>query len=155
MYLINQQEIKILIVSYLFQRVFVILRSLFYMEKIMKKLMILFLLVTFPFWISASTIALYQCELLDGKNIDEVKEVNSKWVKKVNEISDGQITSQVLQPVVSSNMNSFSFIDTYEDEVAWSLVRREIRLGNLQEIDDAFDALSKCSAVSLHDSETS
>ncbi|GIS75620.1 MAG: hypothetical protein CM1200mP12_13390 [Gammaproteobacteria bacterium] len=39
--------------------------------------------------------------------------MNQKWLNAVNELSGSKITSQVLQPVVSSDMDGFMFIDTY------------------------------------------
>ena len=42
----------------------------------------------FSFSINASTIAIFKCELLDDHKIDEVKTINSEWVKAVNKINE-------------------------------------------------------------------
>jgi len=103
--------------------------------------------------LNASTVAVFECKLLDGKKLDEVKEMNQKWLDAVNELSGSKITSQVLQPVVSSDMDGFMFIDTYPDAAVWGKVRNEISNGAIQTIDDEFDSISKCDSISLYDSE--
>ena len=71
----------------------------------------------------------------------------------MNELSGEKITSQVLQPIVSPNMNGFMFIDNYPDAAVWGKVRNEISNGAIQEIDAEFDTVSKCNATSLYNSE--
>ena len=56
------------------------------------------------------------------------------------------------QPVVSSDMDGFMFIDTYPDAAVWGKVRNEISNG-VQAIDDEFADISKCDSISLYDSE--
>jgi len=120
----------------------------------MKKLILIVSLSCFSFLsLNASTVAVFECKLLDGKKLDEVKEMNQKWLDAVNELSGSKITSQVLQPVVSSDMDGFMFIDTYPDAAVWGKVRNEISNGAIQAIDDEFDSISKCNSISLYDSE--
>ena len=120
----------------------------------MKKLILIVRLSCFYFLsLNASTVAVFECKLLDGKKLDEVKEMNQKWLDAVNELSGSKITSQVLQPVVSSAMDGFMFIDTYPDAAVWGKVRKEISNGAIQTIDDEFDNISKCDSISLYDSE--
>jgi len=120
----------------------------------MKKLILIVSLSCFSVLsLNASTIAIFECKLLDGKKLDDVKEMNQKWVEAVNGLSGSKITSQVLQPVVSSDMDGFMFIDTYPDTAVWGKVRNEISNGAIQAIDDEFANISKCNSISLYDSE--
>ena len=120
----------------------------------MKKLILIVSLSCFSVLsLNASTVAVFECKLLEGKKLDEVKEMNQKWLDAVNELSGSKITSQVLQQVVSSNMDCFMFIDTYPDAAVWGKVRKEISNGAIQAIDDEFDTISKCDSISLYDSE--
>ena len=120
----------------------------------MKKLILIVSLSCFSVLsLNASTIAIFECKLLDGKKLDDVKEMNQKWVEAVNGLSGSKITSQVLQPVVSSDMDGFMFIDTYPDTAVWGKVRNEISNGAIQTIDDEFANISKCNSISLYDSE--
>ena len=118
----------------------------------MKKL-ILSLSCFFVLSLNASTVAVFECKLLDGKKLDDVKEMNQKWLDAVNDLSGSKITSQVLQPVVSSDMDGFMFIDTHPDTAVWGRVRNEISNGAIQAIDDEFANISKCDSISLYDSE--
>ena len=120
----------------------------------MKKLILIVSLSCFSVLsLNASTVAVFECKLLEGKKLDEVKEMNQKWLDAVNDLSGSKITSQVLQPVVSSNMDGFMFIDTYPDAAVWGKERKEISNGAIQAIDDEFDSISKCISISLYDSE--
>ena len=120
----------------------------------MKKLVLVLSLSCFSVLsLNASTVAVFECKLLEGKKLDEEKEMNQKWLDAVNELSGSKITSQVLQPVVSSDMDGFMFIDTYPDAAVWGKVRNEISNGAIQAIDDEFDSISKCDSISLYDSE--
>jgi hypothetical protein len=125
------------------------------METTMNKIITLLTLSILSFGISASAVAIYTCDLEEGKTLDEVKAANSKWVKAVNELSESAVSSYVLEPIVSSNMEGFTFIDTYTDEVTWATVNREIRSGALSELSDLFEGLSECPSVTLHNSEES
>ncbi|HJL95405.1 MAG: hypothetical protein CMD53_00300 [Gammaproteobacteria bacterium] len=107
------------------------------------------------FSVNASTIALFKCQLLDGKKIEEVKAINSEWVKAVNKINENKVTSQVLEAVVSPKMQTYMYIDTYEDTVHWGQIRNEIKNGAIEEFTEQFDEVSKCTSVSLYDAETS
>ena len=109
----------------------------------------------FSFSINASTISIFKCELLDDHKIDEVKTINSEWVKAVNKINESKVTSQVLEAVVSGKMQTFMYIDTYKDAVHWGQIRNEIKNGAIQAFTEQFDEVSKCSSVSLYDAEMS
>ena len=121
----------------------------------MNKIITLLTLSILSFGINASAVAIYTCDLEEGKTIDEVKAANSKWVKAVNNLSELEVSSYVLEPIVSSDMEGFTFIDTYTDEVAWATVNREIRSGALSELSDLFEGLSECPSVTLHNSKES
>ncbi len=121
----------------------------------MNKIITLIVLSILSFSVSASAVAIYACNLEEGKTLDEVKAANSKWVKAVNELSESEVSSYVLEPIVSSDMEGFTFIDTYTDEVAWATVNREIRSGALSELSDLFEGISECPSVTHHNSEES
>ena len=62
-------------------------------------LFVLALLITSQ--INASTIVLWKCELLDGKKIEEVKKINSVWVKTVNNLGAVSYTHLTLPTIYS------------------------------------------------------
>ncbi len=78
----------------------------------MKKLLcILFFMSSFV--VSASTMVVWTCELLEGGGMDDVKKINTAWVIAVNKLSERKVQSYVLEPVASSQMESFRYIDIY------------------------------------------
>tara|TARA_Y100000766_G_scaffold49039_1_gene39279 strand:- start:1007 stop:1369 length:363 start_codon:yes stop_codon:yes gene_type:complete len=116
-------------------------------------LFVLALLITSQ--INASTIVLWKCELLDGKKIEEVKKINSLWVKTVNSLGEYKVKSHVLEPIISADMNEFRYLDIYESPIHWGQTRNEIENGVVASIDAQFDEVSKCNVTSLYESEES
>ena len=111
----------------------------------MKKILMVTLL-SLPLSIFSSTLVILECELLEGATIDDVKKINSDWVKSVNKLNEKQVSSQVLEAVLSDNTEGFMYIDTYEDSVHWGQIRYEIKNGSIQNIDEQFDSVSKCTS---------
>ena len=60
-----------------------------------------------------------------------------------------------LEAVLSDNMEGFMYIDSYEDSIHWGQIRYEIKNGTIQDIDEQFDAVSKCTAGKMYDAEQS
>ena len=50
---------------------------------------------------------LWSCKLLEGHSIEEVKTINTAWVEAVNELSEYQVKSYVLESIASSDMTVF------------------------------------------------
>ena len=123
-------------------------------SRFMKKILTI-LALSLPLTIFSSTLVILECELIDDGTIEDVKRINSAWVKSVNELNDKQVSSQVLEAVLSDNMEGFIYIDTYEDSIHWGQIRYEIKNGTIQDIDEQFDAVSKCTAGKMYDAEQS
>ena len=113
------------------------------------------LILSFPLAIFSSTLVILECELLEGGTIEDVKRINSAWVKSVNELNDKKVESQVLEAVLADNTEGFMYIDTYEDSVHWGQIRYEIKNGSIQNIDEQFDSVSKCTSGKMYDAEQS
>ena len=120
----------------------------------MKKLLIT-LIMSLPLTVFSSTLVILECELLEGGTIEDVKRINSEWVKSVNELNDKKVSSQVLEAVLADNTEGFMYIDTYEDSIHWGQIRYEIKNGSIQNIDDQFDSVSKCTSGKMYDAEQS
>ena len=120
----------------------------------MKKLLIT-LIMSLPLAVFSSTLVILECELLEGGTIEDVKRINSEWVKSVNKLNDKKVSSQVLEAVFADNTEGFMYIDTYEDSIHWGQIRYEIKNGSIQNIDDQFDSVSKCTSGRMYDAEQS
>ena len=121
----------------------------------MKKISLLFVILSTSFFSQADTIIIWECELENDSTLEDVKEANSKWLNSVNKISSPKVRSQVLQPFASSNMEGLLFIDYYADEVAMAKVRREIRAGKLSGLDDYFEGVSECEKSYIYHADDS
>ena len=120
----------------------------------MKKIL-MGLILSFPLTIFSSTLVILECELLEGGTIEDVKRINSAWVESVNKLNDKKVSSQVLEAVLSDNTESFMYIDSYEDSIHWGQIRYEIKNGSIQNIDEQFDSVSKCTTGKMYDAEQS
>ena len=66
--------------------------------------------------------AVNSCILIDGKTIDDVRIVNSKWVEFVNEnVEGGDITSHIITSVVGDmTPGKFQFVDSFPTLESWA-----------------------------------
>ena len=66
--------------------------------------------------------AVNSCILIDGKTIDDVRIVNSKWVEFVNEnVEGGDITSHIITSVVGDmTAGKFQFVDSFPTLESWA-----------------------------------
>jgi len=120
----------------------------------MKKFLLTTLL-SIPLSVFSSTLVILECELLEGGTMDDVKRINSAWVEAVNQMGNKKVSSQVLEAVLADNTGGFMYIDTYEDSIHWGEIRYEIKNGAIQNIDDQFETVSKCTSGKMYDAEDS
>ena len=66
--------------------------------------------------------AVNSCILIDGKTIDDVRIVNSKWVEFVNKnVEGGDITSHIITSVVGDiTPGKFQFVDFFSTLESWA-----------------------------------
>lgn len=126
----------------------------FYFGGIMKTILcaILLLLTSTT---HASTMLLWSCKLLDGHTIDEVKAINSAWVDYVNELTDYQAQSYVLEAIASDDMTSFRYIDVFENPIHWGQIRSKMEAGDFDKFEAQFNNATQCDAASLYEAEES
>ena len=120
----------------------------------MKKILTAIFL-SMPLTIFSSTLVILECELIEGGTMEDVKRINSAWVESVNKMGDKKGSSQVLEAVLADNTGGFMYIDTYEDSIHWGEIRYEIKNGAIQDIDDQFETVSKCTSGKMYDAEDS
>tara|TARA_Y100001934_G_scaffold43680_1_gene52665 strand:+ start:230 stop:643 length:414 start_codon:yes stop_codon:yes gene_type:complete len=125
-----------------------------FLGETMKKFLLTTLL-SIPLSVFSSTLVILECELLEGGTMDDVKRINSAWVEAVNQMGDKKVSSQVLEAVLADNTGGFMYIDTYQDSIHWGEIRYEIKNGAIQNIDDQFETVSKCTSGKMYDAEDS
>ena len=84
------------------------------MKKILAILVLLLPLTTF-----SSTLVILECELIENGTMEDVKRINSAWVESVNKLNDKQVSSQVLEAVLSDNMEGGRTFDRQNCRSSW------------------------------------
>ena len=104
---------------------------------------------------NASTMLLWSCKLLEGHSIEEVKTINTAWVEAVNELSEYQVKSYVLESIASSDMTAFRYIDVFENPVHWGQIRSKMEGGALDAFEAQFNQATRCEVASLYEATES
>ena len=92
-----------------------------------------------------SIVETWTCEVKEGKKIEDVQAVNSKWLKWVNEqVEGGGISSSVGESVVG-NSERFIFVDTYPNLTTWAATKDALDSTAGNDLDELFEDVSECS----------
>jgi hypothetical protein len=92
-----------------------------------------------------SIVETWTCEVKEGKKIEDVQAVNSKWLKWVNEqVEGGGISSSVGESVVG-NSERFIFVDTYPNLTTWAATKDALDSPAGNDLDELFEDVSECS----------
>jgi len=97
------------------------------------------------------TIEMWQCELKDGKTMDEVRANNSKWLALTRkQAGSDSVNSFALQSVVG-DLTKFLFVDSYPDMATWSAAK-SAKSDEGKAIEAAFNELMECTKNRLYES---
>ncbi len=115
------------------------------MNKIVSTILVAFALVFASNSVFADTIvAVFTCELKDGKKQEELQALNSKWLKWVRENVNENIESSVGTAVVG-DQDVFLFADSYPDLTTWAATQTALDSDAASELEDMFEEVSDCS----------
>ena len=114
----------------------------------MKKTITCLLAATFLYTgaVSAETYReVWQCKAEEGKTVEDIQAVNTKWLAWMRKNVDKKIDSAVLTAVVG-NLEGFTFVDTYPTLDSWSEGRGAQRDNEeMSAIEEAFNEVMSCS----------
>ena len=97
---------------------------------------------------------IWNCEIEDGKTIDDVQAANGKWLKYINEnVEGGDIRSYVLTPIVGKQ-GAFNYVDSYPNLASWT-AGQALEGDAMTAINDELNEVATCSKNTLHRSEPS
>lgn len=85
----------------------------------------------------------WTCDVKDGKTIEDVQAVNSKWLAWIRKNVDKDVSSAVLTGVVG-DMDGFMFVDTYPSLAVWSAAKEALDTEEGREIEAGFEGVSEC-----------
>ena len=92
-----------------------------------------------------SIVESWSCKVEEGKTIEDVQAINSKWLKWINKnVDGGEIISSVGTSVVG-DAGMFLFVDTYPDLATWAAAKEALDSEAGEELDGLFDGVSECS----------
>lgn len=118
----------------------------------MKKVLTCLLAVVFLYAGAASADTyreVWQCKAEEGKTVEDIQAVNSKWLAFMRKNVDKKIRSAVLTAVIG-NLDGFLFVDEYPSLDAWSKGRgAQEDNDEMEEITDAFNEVMMCKENSL------
>ena len=100
----------------------------------------------------------FTCQLSEGKTMDDVREVNSRWVKFMNaNVEGGNISSNIVTTVVGdTTLGRFIFVDSFPSLESWTEAKSATAGDPEGEaIDAGLGAVAECSDSRLYSSESS
>jgi len=87
----------------------------------------------------------WTCKVKEGKTIEDVQAINSKWVEWVNaRVEGGGIKSSVGEAVIGS-VEHFIFVDTYPNLATWAATKDALDSDEGAALNDLFEDVSECS----------
>jgi len=89
------------------------------------------------------------CELKDGKTVEDVQAINSKWLKWVNARVENAVVRSAVGTAIVGNSEIFMFVDTYPDLTTWAAVKMLLDGDEGDEIEGMFNETSECSSNRL------
>ena len=97
-------------------------------------------------------VELWQCELEEGKTMEEVAAANGKWLAFVNKsVEGGDIHSYALESIVGDS-TGFKFADTFPNRKAWAAAKDAIESPEGKAVEAGFEGIFKCSENRLYKS---
>lgn len=91
----------------------------------------------------------WMCELKDGKSIEDVQAINSKWLKWVNDHNEKGVVRSAVGTAIVGNTEIFMFVDTYPDLATWAAVKQMLDSDEGNELEGMFNETSECSSNRL------
>ena len=100
----------------------------------------------------------FTCQLNEGKTMDDLREVNARWVKFMNaNVEGGNISGNIVTTIVGDlTPGRFLFVDSFPSLESWTAAK-SATTGNAEgeAIDAVFGAVTTCTESGLYSSESS
>ena len=97
-----------------------------------------------------SVVEMFQCELKEGKKMEEVEANNKKWLVMTRKhAGSDEVNSYALNPMVG-DLTKFIFVDAYPSMAAWSAAKDAGDTDESKAIEAAFNELMDCTKNRLY-----
>ena len=114
------------------------------------------LAVCFAFALTGSAIAedrvvaMWTCEIAEGKTAADVQEANGRWVRFNNkEVAGGDIRSFVTTAIVG-DISGFTYLDSFPSIESWVGMRKAMESDAGRALEAELNEVATCSQNSLH-----
>lgn len=98
----------------------------------------------------------WNCNVNDGKSLDDVRTANSAWVRFMHDNVDAAISSTILTPVFGNlETGRFVFADDFPSIAVWNEAREASMTDEGQAVDAAILEAATCESNSLYATEKS
>ena len=94
----------------------------------------------------------WDCTIVEGKTMEDVRAANADWLKLVNgKIKGGKVTSSTVVAVVG-DVTGFLFVDSFPDLSAYAEVKALMSTDQGQAVEAALGEVSICTSNRLYES---
>lgn len=91
----------------------------------------------------------WQCTAKEGKTVEDIQAVNSKWLAWMRKNVDKKISSAILTAVIG-DLEGFIFVDTYPSLEVWGAGKAaQDDSDELDALNAEFEAVTECSESQL------
>jgi hypothetical protein len=97
-------------------------------------------------------IEMWQCELKDGKEMEEVQANNTKWLAMTRKAAGSDDVRSFALSTVVGDLTKFVFADSYPDMASWSAAKSAESSDEGEAIEAAFEDLMECEKNRLYKS---
>ena len=91
-----------------------------------------------------SIVAVYECKLKDGKEMEELQAANSKWLAFVHENASEDIETSVGTAVVG-DQEIFLYVDSFPDLATWAAAQTALDSDAAAGLQDVLGEVAECS----------
>jgi len=99
-----------------------------------------------------ATVEMFQCELKDGKTMEEVQANNTRWLAHTRKVTGSEDVNSYALTSVVGDLTRFVFADIYPTAAAWAAAKSAEQSDEGQAIEDGFEALMECTENRLYKS---
>lgn len=99
-------------------------------------------------------VAVWDCELKEGKTAEDAQAVNGKWVALANRAAGGDVRSFIATAIVGDS-RGFRYFDSFPSLDAWVAVQKVMRTDEGQAVEAQFEGVASCVSSSLYNAEES
>jgi hypothetical protein len=104
---------------------------------------------------NADVVEIWQCQLRDGKTVDDLRTASSAWMKAVKSMEGGAEVQAYhnFSVVAYDGENDFNFISITPDLAVWGKLANAYPGSAAQKADEAWGEVAECKGNSLWNSE--